>query len=165
MLQFIVAHRHRVAGVLSWRLGAICAVLQIAPSTYHAGKPRPPSARAIRDSELRPKVLRVREENLAVYGADQVWDQLKKDGMRVARGTDVRLMADMGLQGCRSGRVWIRAAKGDHRLDRPPNSSSASSGRRHRTACGAQTSHKCKTNSGWVYVAFLADVFLRIVVG
>ncbi|CAB4703580.1 MAG: IS3 family transposase [Actinobacteria bacterium] len=119
MIRFIDAHRHRVSGALRWGIEPICAVLQIAPSTYHAAKKRPPSARAVRDSELRPQELRVWEQNLAVYGADKVWDQLNKDGIRVARCTVERLMADMGLQGCRRGLVWIRTTEGDQRLDRP----------------------------------------------
>lgn len=77
------------------------------------------SARAVRDAELRPQVLRVWEQNLSVYGADKVWDQLNKDGVRVARCTIERLMADMGLQGCRRGRLWVRTTEGDDRLDRP----------------------------------------------
>jgi transposase InsO family protein len=36
-----------------------------------------------------------------VYGADKVWDQLNKDGIRVARCTVERLMRDMGIQGIR----------------------------------------------------------------
>ena len=59
------------------------------------------------------------EQNLSVYGADKVWDQLNKDGIRVARCTVERLMGDMGLQGCRRGRVWVRTTDGDDRLDRP----------------------------------------------
>ena len=119
MIAFIDAHRHRVSGALRWGIEPICAVLQIAPSTYHAAKKRPLSAQAVRDAELRPQVLRVWEQNLSVYGADKVWDQLNKDGVRVARCTIERLMADMGLQGCRRGRLWVRTTEGDDRLDRP----------------------------------------------
>ena len=93
MIRFIDANRERVAGTLKWGIEPICAVLQIAPSTYHAAKKRPPSARSICDAELRPHVLRVWEQNLAVYGADKVWDQLNKDGIRVARCTIERSLA------------------------------------------------------------------------
>jgi putative transposase len=63
--------------------------------------------------------LEVWENNLCVYGADKVWDQLNKDGICVQRCTVERLMADMGLQGCRRGRLWIRTTVGDDTLDRP----------------------------------------------
>ena len=88
----------------------IAKTLGIAPSTYHAAKKRPPSARAVRDAQLRPQILRVWEENLAVYGADKIWDQLNKDEVRVARWTVERLMRDMGLQGCRRGRLEATAS-------------------------------------------------------
>jgi transposase InsO family protein len=59
------------------------------------------------------------EQNLSVYGADKIWDQLNKDGIRVARCTVERLMRDMGLQGGRRGRTWVRTTTGDDRLERP----------------------------------------------
>jgi putative transposase len=51
----------------------ICALLPIAPSTYHAVVSRPPSARQLRDEELAPQIIRVYEENFSVYGARKVW--------------------------------------------------------------------------------------------
>ena len=74
-------------------------MLGIAPSTYHAAKKRPPSTRAVRDAELKPQILQVWEQNLSVYGADKVWDQLNKDGVRVARCTVERLMRELGIAG------------------------------------------------------------------
>jgi putative transposase len=119
VIRFIDAHTERRSAGLRWGIEPICAVLQIAPSTYHAANRRPPSARAVRDAELRPEILRVWEQNLSVYGADKVWDQLKKDGVRATRCTVERLMRDMGLQGCRRGRLWVRTTHGDEALDRP----------------------------------------------
>ena len=76
-------------------------MLQVAPQSYYAAKRRPPCRTAQRDGELRPLIRAVYEANLSVYGADKVWDQLNKDGQRVARCTVERLMAEMGLRGCR----------------------------------------------------------------
>ena len=138
MIRFIDEHKAR-RGDLKWGIEPIAKVLGIAPSTYHAAKSRPPSARAVRDADLKPKILQVWEENLSVYGADKIWDQLNKDGTIVARCTVERLMADLGIAGCRGGRIWVRTTQGDDRLDRPPTSSSASSGPRPRTGCGSRT--------------------------
>ncbi|MBA2282798.1 MAG: hypothetical protein H0W25_16445 [Acidimicrobiia bacterium] len=71
MIRFIDEHRGRRSGQLLWGIEPICAVLPIAPSGYHAAKKRPPSPRALRDATLKPEVLRVWEQNLAVYGADK----------------------------------------------------------------------------------------------
>ena len=119
MIAFIDAHRDRRSAGLKWGIEPICRVLQIAPSTYHAAKSRPLSARAVRDAELRPEILRVYEENLAVYGADKIWDQLNKEGITVARCTVERLMRQIGIQGCRRGRMWVRTTESDESQERP----------------------------------------------
>ena len=48
------------------------------------------------------EILRVWEQNVSVYGADKIWDQLSRDGIDVARCAVERLMADLGLQGVSS---------------------------------------------------------------
>ena len=165
MIRFIDEHRDRRSGKLRWGIEPIAKVLGIAPSTYHAAKKRPPSARAVRDAELKPLILRVWEQNLAVYGADKVWDQLNKDGVCVARCTVERLMAGMGLQGCRRGRVWIRTTEGDDRLDRPADLVERQFRAPAPNRLWVADLTYVKTHSGWVYVAFIVDVFSRMVVG
>ena len=87
----------------------ICAVLPIAPSTYHrhAARRADPSLlprRATRDAGLMPLVARVFEENFEVYGVRKVWRQLQREGQEVARCTIERLMQSMGLQGVIRGK-------------------------------------------------------------
>lgn len=165
MIRFIDEHKDQRSGTLRWGIEPIATTLGIAPSTYHAAKARPPSARALRDAELRPKILRVWEQNLAVYGADKVWDQLNKDGTTVARCTVERLMADMGLQGCRRGRVWVRTTEGDDRLDRPADLVERQFRAPAPNRLWVADLTYVKTHAGWVYVAFIIDVYSRMVVG
>ncbi len=89
-----------------WGVEPICRALQFAPQTYYATKARPVSARAVRDAELCVEILRVYEENRRVYGADKIWTQLNREGIRVARCTVERLMRRLGIQGIRRGRRW-----------------------------------------------------------
>jgi putative transposase len=165
VIRFIDAHKERRSAGLRWGIEPICAVVQIAPSTYHAAKQRRPSARAVRDAELCPEILRVWEQNLSVYGADKVWDQLNKDGIRVARCTVERLMRDMGLQGCRRGRFWVRTTTGDERLERPADLVERQFRARAPNRLWVADLTYVKTHSGWVYVAFIVDVFSRMIVG
>ena len=165
MIRFVDVHKERRSAGLRWGIEPICAQLRIAPSTYHAAKRRPPSARSLRDVELRPEILRVWEQNLSVYGADKVWDQLNKDGIRVARCTVERLMRDLGIHGCRRGRLWVRTTHSDEALKRPADLVE----RRFRAPAPnrlwvADLTY-VKTHAGWVYVAFIVDVFSRMVVG
>jgi putative transposase len=80
------------------------AGVQIAPRTYYAAKNRVPSARAVRDEELKEEISRVYLENYGVYGARKVHAQLRREGTAVARCTVERLMRQMGLQGLRRGK-------------------------------------------------------------
>ena len=134
-MKFITAHKGR------WGVEPICRVLQIAPSSYYAAVRRPLSARRRRDAELEGALRRVWGEHRQVYGADKVWAQLNREGTRVARCTVERLMRAPGLRGVVRGRRSIRTTLGDADLT------------------------YVKTHSGWVYVAFVVDVFSRFVVG
>jgi putative transposase len=91
----------------------ICEVLQFAPSTYHAAKNRPPSARAMRDEELLIEIRRVWKENYEVYGARKVWRQLNREGIVVARCTVERLMRAEGLVGALRGGGRPRTTRAD----------------------------------------------------
>src|SRR5690625_7992551 len=78
--------------------------MQIAPRTYYAAKNRRPSARALRDAELKEEISRAYLENYGVYGARKVHAQLRREGIEVARCTVERLMRQLGLQGLRRGK-------------------------------------------------------------
>jgi putative transposase len=80
------------------------AGVPIAPSTFYAARTRPPSARAVRDEELRPVIARVHQENYGVYGIRKMHAQLNREEVLagcqpVARCTTARLMKDLGLRG------------------------------------------------------------------
>lgn len=165
MIRFIDAHRDDRSGTLRWGVEPICVVLQVAPSSYYAAKKRAPSARSLRDAELKPLIVGVYESNLSVYGADKVWDQLNKDGVVVARCTVERLMREMGVQGCRRGRTWVRTTESDERLERPADLVDRQFMAPAPNRLWVADITYVKTHSGWVYVAFVIDVFSRMVVG
>jgi hypothetical protein len=104
VIAYIDKHRDR------YGVEPICGVLQFAPRTYYAAKARPPSARAVRDEELKPEIARVHRDNFGVYGVDKVWAQLNREGTRVARCTVSRLMRELGLRGV------VRGSRSSRRL-------------------------------------------------
>ncbi len=165
MIAFIDEHKDRTSCGLRWGIEPICGQLPIAPATYYAARNRTPSAREVRDCGLRPKILKVWEQNLCVYGADKVWDQLNKDGIGVARCTVERLMADMGLQGCRRGRIWIRTTVSDDTLDRPADLVKRQFWASAPNVLWLADLTYVKTSTGWVHVAFIIDVYSRMIVG
>ncbi|WIV60861.1 IS3 family transposase [Amycolatopsis nalaikhensis] len=137
---------------------------EIAPSTYYAAKTRPESVRAARDRELTEKIEQVHEDNYSVYGARKVWAELNRHGVEVARCTVERLMRETGLRGLlrdKSPRTTRPAAE----TRRPGDLV-----KRDFTATGPNQLWVAdltyvRTSDGWVYAAFILDVFSRLIVG
>jgi transposase InsO family protein len=163
MVSFIDEHQG------SYGVEPICRVLPIAPSTYYEHKscladPARLSERSRRDAVLRREIRRVWEANRRVYGARKVWRQLHREGIDAARCTVERLMHEMGLQGVVRGRT-PRTTIPDKASLRP-----ADLVQRKFTADGpnrlwvADLTYVA-TWIGFVYVAFVIDVFSRKIVG
>ncbi|MFM6585748.1 MAG: IS3 family transposase [Dolichospermum sp.] len=160
---FIDEHRARCG------VEPICSALQVAPSAYrvYAARRRTPALRpqrAKRDALLLPEVQRVFDENLRVYGADKVWRQLLREGLVTARCTVERLMRAAGLRGVRRGksvRTTVPDAKAACPLDRVNRQFQAERPNQLWVADFTYVS----TWQGFVYVAFIIDVFARCIVG
>ena len=148
---------------------SICSMMQIAPSTYyeHAARRRDPdrlSARAKRDVELREEIDRVWRENRQVYGARKVWKQLNREGQPVARCTVARLMRDMGLRGVVRGRKHKTTIPDEAALRPPDLVDRDFTATRPNQLWVADLTYVATWN-GFVYVAFVIDVFSRKIVG
>lgn len=145
--------------------------MQIAPSAYYARRSRPPSARSLRDETLKAEISKVHKDNYSVLGARKMHVMLNRPEAaerhgagHVARCTVERLMGDLGLHGVRrakSPRTTRSVAK-----DQCP----ADLVRRHFEAFAPNELWVAdityvRTFSGWVYVAFVTDVFSRRIIG
>jgi putative transposase len=164
MVSFLDDHREE------YGVEPICRVLPIAPSVYFEQKareadPRRLPPRLARDRELRIEIERVWKENQSVYGARKVWKQLKREGFEVARCTVERLMAAMGLQGVVRGRAFKRTTIADESAQRPADlvRRDFTADRPNRLWVADLT--YVATWAGFVYVAFVVDVFSRRIVG
>ncbi len=169
MIAFIDDHRE-VYG-LEPRSGSrpICRILPIAPSTYHAhvGERRRPertAPRRRRDQVLRAEIRRVHEANFGVYGARKVWRQLGREGVTAARCTVERLMRGMGLRGVVRGRETRTAVSNPATLcptDRVNRQFRAPA----PNVLWVSDFTYIATWQGFVYAAFVIDVFARRIVG
>jgi putative transposase len=142
----------------------ICAMLPIAPSTYYEARRRPPSARALRDGELETEIRRVHAENFGVYGARKVWRQLHREGIPAARCTVERLMARMGLRGVVRGKTR-RTTVPDATMPRPADLVERRFSAERPTQLWVADLTYVATWSGFVYAAFIVDVYSRFIVG
>ncbi|HAZ7516300.1 TPA: IS3 family transposase [Escherichia coli] len=149
-------------------VGPLCSELHIAPSTYYHCQqqrhhPDKRSARAQRDDWLKKEIQRVYDENHKVYGVRKVWRQLLREGIRVARCTVARLMAVMGLAGVLRGKkvrttISRKAVAAGDRVNRQFVAE------RPDQLWGADFTY-VSTWRGFVYVAFIIDVFAGYIVG
>lgn len=163
MTAFIDDHRD------AYGVEPICSVLPIAPSTYYAHKARQAdpsrlSGRAKRDAALKVEIERVWNENRQVYGARKVWRQLHREGFPVARCTVERLMRQMDLQGVVRGKK-PRTTIADEAATRPADLVERDFNATHPNQLWVADLTYVATWSGFVYVAFVIDVFSRMIVG
>src|SRR5688572_17708786 len=164
MVRFIDQHRDQ------YGVEPICSVLPIAPSTYFLRKvqqqdPTQRSARARRDDALRATIQRVWDANQHVYGPKKVWKELHRQGIRVARCTIARLMRAMGLRGVSRGRAWVITTRGDAVADRPADLVDRHFLATRPNQLWVADFTYVATWRGFVYVAFVIDVFARTIVG
>ncbi|WP_425341628.1 IS3 family transposase [Escherichia coli] len=149
-------------------VGPLCSELHIAPSTYYHCQqqrhhPDKRSARAQRDDWLKKEIQRVYDENHKVYGVRKVWRQLLREGIRVVRCTVARLMAVMGLAGVLQGKkvrttISRKAVAAGDRVNRQFVAE------RPDQLWVADFTY-VSTWQGFVYVAFIIDVFAGYIVG
>ena len=147
----------------------ICRVLPIAPSTYHShvAQRRDPSlmsARGKRDLSLKPEIARVFAENFEVYGVRKVWQQMKREGFDIARCTVERLMRDMGLQGVIRGKS-ARTTISDKAAARPLDQVNRRFQAPAPNMLWVSDFTYVAIWRGFVYVAFVIDVYARRIVG
>ena len=163
MKAFIDTHRGE------YGVEPICKVVPIAPSTYYERKAREVDrtrvpARIRRDGQLREEIRRVWEENFRVYGVRKVWRQLHREGIVVARCTVARLMRELGLRGVVRGRR-VKTTTPVAKLACPADRVNRVFRAPRPNALWVADLTYVATWAGFVYVAFVIDVYARRIVG
>ena len=164
MVQFIDDHRGE------YGVEPICRVLPIAPSTYHqhkawAARPETRSRRAQEDERLRIEIQRVWNENWAVYGVEKLWTQLNRENIPVARCRVDRLMKDLGIRGAVRGRAFKVTTISEENAARPTDLVERNFTATRPNELWVSDLTFVATWRGFVYVAFVIDVFARRIVG
>ena len=163
MISFIDEHR------TEYGVEPICQQLPIAPSTYYEQKAREDDPERLPDRTRRDRALeiviqRVWEENFEVYGARKVWRQLNRECIEVARCTVERLMKRLGIQGVtRGAKCWTTVS--DDTLARPVDLVNREFTATRPNQLWVADITFVATWTGFVYVAFIIDVFARCIVG
>jgi putative transposase len=147
----------------------LCNALQIAPSGYHlhAARQRNPGlqpARARRDAELMPVLQNTWDAHHQVYGADKLWKQLRREEVTVARCTVERLMRRLGLRGVMRGKA-VRTTVPDPKAPCPLDHVNRQFKAERPNQLWVSDFTYVSTWQGFVYVAFVVDVYARFIVG
>jgi putative transposase len=163
MTQFIEDNRSQ------YGVESICSMLPIAPSTFYEAvarqkDPAKLSARAKNDARLEVEIERVWRENRQVYGVRKVWKQLQREGIAAARCTVERLMRAKGLQGVVRGKKFKTTIPDESALRPPDRVERNFTATRPNQLWVADLTYVA-TWQGFVYVAFVIDVFSRKIVG
>ena len=163
MVAFIDQHSDR------YGVEPICKEFPIAPSTYYRHKileqhPERRSTQVKRDEQLAPEIQRVWEENHRNYGARKIWKQLKRETILVARCTVERLMKKRGIEGVRRGRRCITTIPSEA-VYKPLDLVKREFSGDHPNQLWVADITYVTTWSGFVYVAFVIDVYSRYIVG
>ncbi len=164
MVRFIDDHR------AAYGVESICRVVPIAPSTYFrqktiAADPTKRSPRALRDEVLMAIIDRIFQEHHQAYGAHKVWKQMGREGLHEARCRVRRLMRAMGLRGVTRGRAWTTTTQADTTTSQPPDLVQRRFTATRPNQLWVSDLTYVATWHGFVYVAFVIDVFARRIVG
>ncbi|WP_072340800.1 IS3 family transposase [Actinomyces urinae] len=165
MIAFIDQYRDHYSVEFVCRV--LCEHLEggfITPRGYRAAKSRPASTRSIRDQILIEVLREIHQKNFSVYGVRKLWHAARRAGWDIGRDQVARLMKIAGISGIRRGRrpVTTRPA--------PVPDTCPDLVQRQFKAVGpnrlwiADITY-VRTLSGFVYTAFVTDVFSRKIVG
>ena len=159
MTAFVIAHRD------DYGLEPICRELQVAVSAVRSCLDRPISARDLADEGLKPKIAQIFEDNYRVYGRRKIKAALVREyGLVVDRDRIGRLMAELGIRGMRRGRQPF-TTKPDKTAPRAPDLVKRHFKATRPDALWVSDFTYVSTWSGFVYSAFIIDVYARMVVG
>ncbi|GII55629.1 hypothetical protein Pth03_40180 [Planotetraspora thailandica] len=140
-------------------------MIEFAPSTFYAATTRPPSARAVRDEQLKADIIRIWNSNFEVYGVRKMWKELAREGITVARCTVGRLMRQLGLTGAVRGDHKMRTTIAETQAARPADLVERDFSATAPNQLWVADLTYIHTWSGFVYAAFVIDVYSRMIVG
>ena len=159
MIAFVVAHRD------TFGLEPICRVLQVATSTVRSCLARPISAREIADEVLKPKIRRLFDDNYQVYGRRKIKAGLRREyGLIVDKDRVARIMAELGVRGASRTRSIV-TTRSDTTSPRAPDLVKRRFTAQRPNQLWVSDFTYVATWSGFVYAAFIIDVYSRMIVG
>ena len=165
MIRFIDKYRNRFS------VEFICKTLKnnrvggfITSRGYRQSKARGLSARRLRDAVLVERISSIHRDNYGVYGVRKMWHALHRDGIDIGREQTARLMRLAGVSGKGKGGSPITTRKA-HVPDLRPDLVEREFKAQSPNKLWVADITYVRTKKGFVYAAFVTDVYSRRIVG
>ena len=161
---FVTANRHRRTDGMRWGLEPICRALQVSPASVRSALRRPLAPRRIADEVLKARIREIFDDNYQVYGCRKIRAVLAREDVHVDKDRVARLMRELGIRGA------SRARKRFTTRPDPSHTRAPDRVKRDFTATGpnqlwVSDFTYCSTWAAMAYVAFVIDVYSRMIVG
>ena len=131
---------------------------------YRAAKTRKVSARQLRDALLIEEIVKIFDQNYRVYGIRKIWRAMRRAGFAIGREQTGRLMRLDGIHGAHRGRKPV-TTRPSPRPDARPNLVNRQFRTDRPNRLWVADITYVRTLSGFVYTAFVTDVYSRKIVG
>ncbi|MFS0316342.1 IS3 family transposase [Corynebacterium striatum] len=165
MIRFIDEYRNRFS------VEFICKTLKknraggfITSRGYRQSKARGVSARGLRDAVLVERISAIHRDNYGIYGVRKMWHALHRDGIDIGREQTARLMRLAGVSGKGKGRLPLTTRKPNVPDLRPDLVEREFKAEGPNKLWVADITY-VRTKKGFVYAAFVTDVYSRRIVG
>jgi putative transposase len=161
----VTIYRFIDAEKASYPVSALCRVLRVSRSGYYEWKDRPPSKRERENATLTERIREIHQRSRETYGYPRVHAELRALGVRCNRKRVARLMRKDGLRGCMRGPRRKHTTRQDPLAIPAPDLVG-------RNFCAPAPDRLwtadvtyLPTDEGFLYLAFILDVYSRKVVG
>ncbi len=153
-----------VAQVGLFAVAFMCRALEVAPSGYYAWLESLPSKKSVRDGVLLVHVRAAFTASRRRYGSPRVHAELRAAGHRVGRKRVARLMRQDGLR-ARHRRRFVHTTQSRHKFPIARNVVAREFEVSAPNQVWVSDLTYLRTQTGFVYMAVVLDLFARRVVG
>ena len=149
----------------NYSVSILCKVLKVSRSGYYAWRDRPPSKRTKENAALTERIREVHHTSRGTYGYPRVHAELRALGVRCSRKRVARLMRKDGLRGCMRERRRKHTTRQDPLAVPAPDLVERNFVAVAPNKLWTADVTYLPTDEGFLYLAFILDVYSRKVVG
>ena len=156
--RFVQEHRE------TFRVGKMCAVLEVSRSGFYAWLGRQPSPRERENEAIALRVHEVHRASRGIYGSPRVYEELRAAGKRWGKHRIARIMREEGLR-ARSARRFRWIATKREQMPAAPNRLARRFVAAERNCVWVGDLTMIRTGEGWLHLAMLLNLYSRRIVG